>query len=129
MTGEYGFLAWFEVKALLQKPTTKVGGWVVFGGGGIYQRPPRQPQPVAVPSCSPQPSAVTPSNATLFRPPTTQVVVSQEAKAAYLVEGNQWVSFDLPQTLYMKLLAARELGLGGLMVRPRYFSFFFFFFV
>lgn len=32
------------------------------------------------------------------------------------VLGNQWVSFDLPQTLFMKIQAAKALGLGGLML-------------
>lgn len=47
----------------------------------------------------------------------TQVRVSSEAKAAYLVRGTTWVGFDLPQTIYMKLVAAAQLELGGVMVR------------
>lgn len=50
-------------------------------------------------------------------PASCQVVISSQAKAAYLVSGTTWISFDLPQTIYMKILAARERGLGGLMVR------------
>ncbi len=46
-------------------------------------------------------------------------MISSPAKAAYLVSGTTWISFDLPQTIYMKILAARQLGLGGLMVRRR----------
>jgi chitinase len=46
-----------------------------------------------------------------------QVTIHDGAKAAYLVSGSTWVGFDLPQTIYMKILAARQLGLGGLMVR------------
>lgn len=45
-----------------------------------------------------------------------QVTIHEGAKAAYLVSGSMWVGFDLPQTIWMKILAARERGLGGLMV-------------
>ena len=44
------------------------------------------------------------------------VTLDPAAKAAYLVQGDQWVSFDLPQTIYMKIEAAREMGLGGISV-------------
>jgi hypothetical protein len=50
-------------------------------------------------------------------PPGLQVTIHEGAKAAYLVHGSTWVGFDLPQTIWMKILAARERGLGGLMVR------------
>ncbi|EFN53559.1 hypothetical protein CHLNCDRAFT_17567, partial [Chlorella variabilis] len=46
-------------------------------------------------------------------------LIAQGAKgamAAYMVSGSTWVAFDLPQTIYMKILAARKRGLGGLMV-------------
>jgi hypothetical protein len=36
--------------------------------------------------------------------------------AAYAVSGNQWIGFDTPQTLYMKIQAASKRGVGGLMV-------------
>lgn len=45
-----------------------------------------------------------------------KVTVDPVAKAAYLVKGNQWVAFDNPQTIYMKIEAARAMGLGGTMV-------------
>ena len=45
-----------------------------------------------------------------------KVTVDPVAKAAYLVKGNQWVSFDNPQTIFMKIEAARAMGLGGTMV-------------
>ena len=38
------------------------------------------------------------------------------ARAAYLVEGDQWIAFDTPNTIAAKIAAARKLGLGGLMV-------------
>ena len=46
-----------------------------------------------------------------------QVVNDPVAKAAYLSLGTQWVAFDTPQTLWMKIQAAKQMGLGGLMVR------------
>lgn len=48
-----------------------------------------------------------------------KVTIDDTAKNAYLYreEDALWISFDLPQTLYMKLQAAEELGLGGTMVR------------
>ena len=45
------------------------------------------------------------------------MVVDEPAKAAYTWLGDQWVSFDTPDTLGMKKAAAKDLGLGGLMVR------------
>jgi GH18 family chitinase len=48
-----------------------------------------------------------------------RVTIDTAAKAAYavnLTDPSQWVSFDLPQTLYMKIQEARARGLGGLMV-------------
>ena len=45
-----------------------------------------------------------------------KVTVDPVAMAAYAVKGNQWVSFDLPQTIYLKIKAARAMGLGGTMV-------------
>ncbi len=46
-----------------------------------------------------------------------RVTVDRRAKAAYLVLGDQWVSFDTPQTLGWKLMEAVRLKLGGTMVR------------
>lgn len=68
-------------------------------------------------SVQPLPALTTSRVSTLPRPLPCQVVISNQAKAAYLVSGTTWISFDLPQTIYMKILAARERGLGGLMVR------------
>ena len=48
--------------------------------------------------------------------PHPQVTIDEGAMAAYMVSGSTWVAFDLPQTIYMKILAARKRGLGGLMV-------------
>lgn len=45
-----------------------------------------------------------------------EVTLDPASKAAYLVAGDQWVSFDLPQTIFMKMEAAREMGLGGTSV-------------
>ena len=45
-----------------------------------------------------------------------EVHVDSEAMAAYLVKGDQWVSFDAPETMFMKIKAARAAGLGGVMV-------------
>lgn len=50
-------------------------------------------------------------------PPVPQVKIDAGAKAAYVVSGSTWIGTDVPQTLWMKILAAREAGLGGLMVR------------
>jgi hypothetical protein len=36
--------------------------------------------------------------------------------AAYAVSGSNWIGFDTPQTLWMKIQAARKRGVGGLMV-------------
>lgn len=144
-TGESGFLAWYEIKALLAKATTKVGASSLVLPANTRSAapgvPPLECPPQWPPAGSPGPGrgqmegrgrqgqGDLPAAALLQIPPIncqtdpkrarmqTQVVVSQGAKAAYLVDGDQWVSFDLPQTLFMKLLAARELGLGGLMVR------------
>ena len=44
-----------------------------------------------------------------------KVHVDSEAMAAYLVHGDQWVSFDAPETMFMKIKAARAAGLGGVM--------------
>lgn len=44
------------------------------------------------------------------------MTIDASAKAAYVVNGATWIGTDVPQTIYMKILAARELGLGGLMV-------------
>ena len=38
------------------------------------------------------------------------------AKAAYVVSGSTWIATDIPQTVWMKIQAARAEGLGGLMV-------------
>ena len=48
--------------------------------------------------------------------PGVAVGIDTVAKAAYLTLGDTWVSFDLPQTLHMKIQAARDWNLGGLMV-------------
>ncbi len=40
-----------------------------------------------------------------------------------MVYGSEWIAFDLPQTIYMKILEARKLGLGGLMVGAAFASF------
>jgi hypothetical protein len=45
-----------------------------------------------------------------------RVMVDSRQKAAYLVQGNQWVSFDTAQTLTWKMQAAKAMGLGGVMV-------------
>lgn len=46
-----------------------------------------------------------------------QVVIDQTAKAAYVVDGTNWIGTDVPETFAMKIEAARQRGLGGLMVR------------
>ncbi|KAL4419580.1 hypothetical protein ABPG77_003606, partial [Micractinium sp. CCAP 211/92] len=46
-----------------------------------------------------------------------KVAIDRTAKAAYLeTPAREWISFELPETLWMKGVAARQLGLGGLMV-------------
>ncbi len=45
-----------------------------------------------------------------------KVTTDATAKAAYLVLGNQWVSFDTPETLRWKIQEAKKWGLGGSMV-------------
>ena len=45
-----------------------------------------------------------------------KVNVDSTAMAAYLVQGDQWVSFDAPETIFMKIKAARAAGMGGTMV-------------
>ncbi|KAL4459091.1 hypothetical protein ABPG75_013956 [Micractinium tetrahymenae] len=46
-----------------------------------------------------------------------KVAIDRTAKAAYLqTPAGAWISFDLPETLWMKAVAARQMGLGGLMV-------------
>jgi chitinase len=48
-----------------------------------------------------------------------RVTIDTTAMAAFavdLTDKTQWFSFDLPQTLYMKIQKAEEMGLGGLMV-------------
>lgn len=49
--------------------------------------------------------------------PFLQVVIDQTAKAAYVVDGTNWIGTDVPETFNMKIEAARQRGLGGLMVR------------
>lgn len=44
-----------------------------------------------------------------------RVMLDAAAKSAYLQQGSTWVSFDLPQTIFLKTQAAKALGLGGLM--------------
>lgn len=45
------------------------------------------------------------------------VVENAVAKNAFVSTGNLFISCDTPATLQMKISAAAELGLGGLMVR------------
>ena len=45
-----------------------------------------------------------------------KVTVDTTAKAAYLVKGAQWIGYDNPDTLRMKIVAAKGMGLGGVMV-------------
>ncbi len=44
-------------------------------------------------------------------------MIDQTAKAAYVVDGTNWIGTDVPETFTMKIDAARQRGLGGLMVR------------
>ncbi len=45
-----------------------------------------------------------------------QVTLDKGLKAAYLVQEDQWVSYDSRRTLTWKMQAAAQRGLGGTMV-------------
>lgn len=107
-----GYIAWYEIKALIAKGA-KVG-WAgagpqrlgnqeraccLFGCAGMTARASQQPGSASV------------------RAPCLQVVIDQTAKAAAVIDGTNWIGTDVPETINMKIDAARQRGLGGLMVR------------
>ena len=133
-TNESGYLAWWV--------GGWVGGWVPSLGltgrmGGCASQPhgsdgwrcsswspssptPTPAPPTRAPSHTPHshPHPHTPRFEVkqLYIAAGGQVSINAPGKAAYLQLGNTWVSFDLPQTIYLKIKAARALKLGGLMV-------------
>jgi chitinase len=43
------------------------------------------------------------------------VYVNEEITSSYMVEGDQWITFDTPQNLWAKIQKGNAMGLGGLM--------------
>lgn len=107
-----GYIAWYEIKDKIAKGA-KVGGRGLRMGQGQQQlQQQRMLQRCTLHAISPKQA-----HACSAPLPFLQVVIDQTAKAAYVVDGTNWIGTDVPETFNMKIEAARQRGLGGLMVR------------